>query len=179
MRNLYIALAAAFIATHLAAGTATASESMSATKDCTGFRFNLDPELKLFATSAKPLRASANAQGAPQASTATLYDVQLAPQADVKFVAEPGKITVNDGSYAGVLNYTPVKDGELRVTVNEAVWLDVIEKGAPLRSTAHTGSANCGLLRKSVQFDVKKGVPLIVQLSGSTIASVKVALTQP
>jgi hypothetical protein len=158
----------------IGAGLLSSHALAAGAEGCSGFRFDLGHELKLFDG-----KAQATTAGQTEAKPDTLYAVALAAQSGVRFAAEPGKLTVDDGSYAGLLRYTPAKNGLLRVTIDEAAWVDVVVDGATIQSSSHTGSAGCKLLHKSVQFEVRRGVPVIVQISGSTTPEVRLTLTQP
>jgi hypothetical protein len=155
-----------------------ASEAVTGSKGgCTDFNFNLDHELVLFASRPRAIAAGGAASGTPTLKPDQLYVVSLLPQAEVQFTAEPGKRTANDSSYAGVMNFTPATKGVLRVTLNEAAWIDVVAGGKLIQSRDHTGSASCRLLHQSVQFDVNPGTALQIQVSGSTTSEVRLTLT--
>ncbi|HKE95187.1 MAG TPA: hypothetical protein VKB34_12825 [Povalibacter sp.] len=168
-----VALLSALLLTHASAATTTPDK-----EGCTDFRFNLAHELALFATAPQPVTAGTSAQNVPTLQQDRLYAVHLNPQAEVKFSVAPGKLTVNEGSYAGVVSFVPAADGLLRVTLDEPAWIDVVANGTAIQSTDHTGSPSCRLLHKSVRFKVSKGVPLNVQISGSTGAEVRLTLSQ-
>jgi len=161
-----------------AASQRTAQEHSPHGVGCTGFRYDLGRELKLFAGRPEQLVAGPADAAAP-AATERLYEVRLQPQEGFKFAVAPDKATVADGSYAGVLRVQPRQGGVLRVTINEQAWLDVVVDGVLMTSRDHTGSANCELLHKSVEFPITAGKPLLVQISGSTVPTVKLTLTQP
>lgn len=145
---------------------------------CTGFRYDLERELKLFAGAPERIVAG-SADAATPVATDRLYEVRLQPQARFKFALTPDKATVADGSYAGVLSVQSNQSAVLRVTINEQAWLDVMAGGVLMTSRDHTGSPNCKLLHKSVEFPVTAGKPLLVQISGSTVPTVRLTLTQP
>lgn len=163
----------------LLSGTAVVAQEQAVRTDgCTGFRFNLDRELELFAGAPSKLVARETASTAPEAALARLYSVQLLPQSQIKFVVAPDHPTVADGSYAGVLRVRSAQSGKLRVTLDEAAWIDVVAGDMPIISSDHNGSAACKLLRKSVEFPVTAGKELLLQISGSTVAAIKLAMTQ-
>lgn len=161
------------------AGFNIVSSGMAAgnAQSCSGFRFDVSKELKLFAGKPRDITASS----APAATTTIdvdqLYAVTLADQGNVKFAVAPGKSTVADGSFAGLLKVTATKARTIRVTATEAAWLDVISAGKALESTRHTGSGNCNLLRKVVEFTVAPDKPVTIQVSGSTEKQIKLAVT--
>lgn len=172
---------AGFTPLPLPAGSAsqrTAQEHGPHGVGCTGFRYDLGRELELFAGRPEKLVAGSAAAAAP-AATDRLYEVQLQPQERFKFAVTPDKATVADGSYAGVLSVQPGRGGVLRVTINQQAWLDIVANGTLVTSRDHTGSANCELLHKSVEFPITAGKPLVVQISGSTVPTIRLTLTQP
>ncbi|HEY5761400.1 MAG TPA: hypothetical protein VIU34_36515, partial [Steroidobacter sp.] len=65
----------------------------------------------------------------------------------------------------------------IRVTATEAAWLDVIIGGKLIESARHTGSGNCKVLRKVVEFNIAPGQPVTIQVSGSTEPQIKLAVT--
>lgn len=143
---------------------------------CSGFRFDVSKELKLFEGKPRDITA-ATAPAAATIDVNQLYAVTLADQSKVTFVSAPGKSTVADGSFAGLLKVTSTRAQTIRVTATEAAWLDVISGGKLLESTRHTGSGNCKVLRKVVEFTVAPDQPVTIQVSGSTEKQIKLAVT--
>lgn len=169
-----IATLHAFALAGLATLAVAADPPPAASKDCTGFKFDLQRELALFAGKPEQIKA-----GGAKVSSDRLYAVQLAPQAGVRFAVAPGKTTVDDGSFAGVVGYTPTRSGLLQITLSEAAWIDVVANGAVVESNAHTGSAACSLLHKSVRFSVTRGIPVQIQISGNTEQELRLTVTEP
>lgn len=160
-----------------AAGFTLLPAGSQARNECSGFAFDLSEELKLFAGAPLKLEAASTTQSATVLQNKQLYQVMLSTQKSVRFAAPPDKATIADGSYAGILKLTPARSGTLRVTLNESAWIDVIDAGRVLDSTRHTGSHDCSLVRKSVEFSVRSNSPLLLQISGSTQESVSLAVT--
>jgi molybdate transport system substrate-binding protein len=144
---------------------------------CIGFRFDVDKELELFEGKPRNVRATTAAASATAIDANQLYAVMLNDQRKVTFAATPGKSTVADGSFAGLIKVTSLRAQTIRVASTEAAWLDVISSGKSLESQRHTGSGNCKVLRKVVEFTVTPGQPLIIQVSGSTEKEIKLAVT--
>lgn len=161
----------------VASASTLAAEESTATSQCTGFRFNLDSELKLFAGTPREINAASTATAPTAIDGATLYRVALVDQSAARFAIPPGKPTVADGSYAGLLRITPTGSSTLRVNLGEAAWIDVVAGGRELESARHTGSHDCKLLRKSVEFSVQPGTELLIQISGSTVQEMLLAVT--
>jgi len=53
-----------------------------------------------------------------------------------------------------------------------------VAQGKALESTRHTGSQDCPQVRKSVEFTVKPGVPLLLQISNSATAELAAVVTR-
>lgn len=149
----------------------------TADQACDGFRFDVAKELKLFRGQPRQAAAGSTPNAAASMDANRLYAVRLAEQSKVTFAVPPGKVTVADGSYAGLLKINSPRAQTIRVSTNEAAWLDVISSGRLIESTRHTGHGNCKLLRKSVEFTINPGKPVVVQVSGSTAAEIKLAVT--
>lgn len=155
---------------------ALATDERSSAK-CTGFRFDLTKELSLFSGSAKEVKASGEAQSAPLVQSGELYEIALAPQTRVRFLVPGKKATVAEGSFAGIFKITAPRSRTLRVTLDEAARVDVIQGNITIASTRHTGSHDCAIVRKSVEFEVNGNEPLLIQLSGSTVPVLSLAVT--
>jgi len=156
-----------------------ARTAMATSGGCSGFAFDLSKELALFGGKMTEVAAGSAADKATPLEAGKAYRVALASQASVRFAAEPGKVTVADGSHAGVLKLPSSTSQSLRVTLDEAAWIDVVSGAKMIESTRHAGSHDCRLVRKSVEFAVKPNAPLLLQISGSTKPVVNVAVTAP
>lgn len=143
-----------------------------------GSSFDLAKELKLFQTESMKIRASDALESAATIQAGKLYQASLQPQSAIKFAARVGKVTIDDGSYAGLFRIAPAPAKTLRVTVSTAAWIDVVEGTRALESAKHTGVPDCPSLRKSVEFEVQPNAALVLQISGSTEQSVKVGITR-
>jgi hypothetical protein len=145
--------------------------------DCSGFRFDVSKELKVFSGKPRDVAATAAANSGAAIDVNQVYAVKLTDQSKVSFATTPGKSTVADGSYAGLLRITSPRTQTIRVTATEAAWLDVVSGGKLVESTRHTGSGNCNVLRKVVEFNVAPDQPVTIQVSGSTEQQIKLAVT--
>jgi hypothetical protein len=105
------------------------------------------------------------------------YRVALTDQNAVRFAATPGKPTSVDNAHAGVLRLAPLTSGTVRVTLSQPAWVDLVSGKKVLDPSRHTGSHDCRFIRKSVEFAVRRGVPLALQLSGSPDGAVTLAIT--
>ena len=144
---------------------------------CSGFRFDVSKELKVFESKPREVAATTAANSAAPINVDQLYTVKLTDQSKVSFATAPGKSTVADGSYAGLLKIASPRTQTIRVTATEAAWLDVVSGGKLVESTRHTGSGNCKILRKVVEFNIAPDQPVMIQVSGSTEQQIKLAVT--
>jgi hypothetical protein len=176
-REFLQSAAATAIFTH-AGFTVLRARSSGMTSGCSGFAFDVSREMALLRT--KPLAVAA---GTTNAKAAILdvnkgYRVALAAQAKVTFAVAPEKVPSQANPRAGILRLTPgAGSSTLRVSLDQPAWIDLVGEGRVLESTRHTGSRDCPQLHKSVEFTVKPGVPLLLQLSNSTAASLAVVVT--
>jgi molybdate transport system substrate-binding protein len=159
------------------AGFTILASSSATTKTCSGFAFDLSKELALMSGSKQPITAATGGDRRVAIEPGRAYQVTLADQARVRLPAPPEKVTVAEGSHAGILHLMPIESRTIRVTLDEPAWIDVVSAGKVIESTRHTGRHDCPSLRKSVEFDVVPGAPLVLQLSGSTETTVTVLVT--
>jgi molybdate transport system substrate-binding protein len=159
------------------AGFGIIEGGMQTAQSCNGFRFDVSKELKLFGGTPGAARAAVNAATATLIDLNQVYAVTLSNQREVTFAKKPTKATVADGSHAGLLRIVAPRSKTIRVAAAEAAWLDVIADGKLIESTRHAGSGDCKALRKVVEFSVAPNQPVVIQVSGSTEAQIKLAVT--
>jgi hypothetical protein len=100
----------------------------------------------------------------------------LQPHASVTFVLPPERQPKSPDSFSGVISFANVpKAGLYQITLSAEAWIDVIQNGQALKSTAFSGKRGCADVRKSVRFELKPGA-LTIQLSGAAEKAVKVAV---
>jgi len=66
--------------------------------------------------------------------------------------------------------------GDYLVSLSSEGWIDAVQDGASLTSTAHTGDEHCPGLRKSVRFTLG-AKPLTLQISNAPGDHVEIAIT--
>ena len=131
------------------------------------------------AESVRRLKLASVASGASlKPAAAEAFVLELFPENSAKLAAAPSGKSTADGPdlYAG---FVTVEGGAgpvgVQVTTSEEGWIDVIQDGKTLPSTAHTGSKNCPGVRKSVHFDVTAG-SFAVQVAGVPQGSIKISV---
>ncbi len=164
------------VLTVLMLGSATVAAS--ADDPCAGFKWSVTQERALFAKAPDSAVAGKDATSAPAMTAERLYEFSLAPQDGVKFVLPPGKKSLTDGAYAGLVHLRVPAAGLYRVSLDEAFWIDVVNNHELIASTDFTGAHGCNAPHKIVQFNLPASGELVLQLSGSLKDRVRVTLTR-
>ena len=102
--------------------------------------------------------------------------VTLHPGHDVRFVVAPEK-PGSAGSFGGMLSLDVREAGTYQVALSAGAWLDMVEDGAAVASTAHDHGTECPGLRKRVSFPLKPGRH-VIQLSGSKEDTIQVLVSR-
>ncbi len=170
-RRVFPAVAAAFaIAAFCFAPLPAAAQDKEA---CDQFNWPVKRELALFKNPNLEMVFSGAAIPAIPAKGVAL---ELQPYFTVDYVLAPAKQPKPEDSWGGVLVIQNIpKAGSYQVTASEHAWIDLIQNGKELASTAHTGNPDCAGVRKSVRFDLEPG-PLTVQVSGAEAKQIKLAI---
>ncbi len=139
---------------------------------CDKFKWPLDHERALLA-SASPLASGAQ-MPKPLDAAVTLA---LVPLAEAKLPVPPSRAPKNPQSNAGFVSAPAIaKAGPYRVTLSAPAWIDVIQGGNVLQSTAFSGASGCAGVAKSVKFDLL-AAPFTVELSGTQARAVSFVVT--
>jgi hypothetical protein len=144
---------------------------------CAGFGSQYAHELSLFQTEAAPLVAGHDAGSAPLLEPDRLYELRLAPQAQLSFAAKPGKTMLADGASAGLVRMRVPSAGRYRVAISGAYWIDVVDAGKPIVSVDFLGRQGCDQPHKIVIYDLPAQRELVLQLSGGIGERVRLAVT--
>jgi len=139
---------------------------------CDKFKWPLERERALLAS---PSQMPSGGE-MPQ-SLATAVTVALVPYADAKLPVPPSRTPKSADSYAGYATAAAIaKPGTYRVTLSAPAWIDVVQNGHALQSTAFSGASGCSGIAKSVKFELSAS-PFSVELSGSTAHVITFAVT--
>ncbi len=155
----------------------SALPAVAADDPCGAFKWNVTEERAVFSQKPHSVTAGPDASSAPALKTKTLYEVSLAPQESVKFSAPPGKKGLPDGAFAGMLHFRVPTAGPYRVSLDQGLWVDVVNHEKLIESTDFTGAHDCSAPRKIVQYNLPAGEDLVLQLSGAAKDHVRVAVT--
>jgi hypothetical protein len=139
---------------------------------CDKFKWPLDRERALLAN-AKPLASAGNAAAANDAAV----KLALVPFGAAKLPAPPSRAPKAKNSMAGFVTLpAPAKAGTYRVTLSASAWIDVVQAGKEVKSTAFSGATGCEGVRKSVKFELA-AKPFVIELSGTAAPEVALVVT--
>jgi hypothetical protein len=99
----------------------------------------------------------------------------LKPSAGVSFEVTPAKAPAAE-TFSGVVRFDVAKAGTYRVALGGAAWIDVVQSGKVLTSTAHAHGPACSPIKKMVDFMLPAG-RYALQLSGAKTAELPVSIT--
>ena len=162
-------LAAALIAASSFAATASALDIAA----CDQFAWPIKREQALFASKdLQHVASGTTLDSLPDRGVA----LELQPHDTVPYALAPGRLPKIANSSGGVVVISNVsKAGSYQVTASAEAWIDVIQDGKSLASTAHSGRRDCPDVRKSVRFDLQTGA-VTIQVSGVESKLIKLAV---
>jgi hypothetical protein len=152
------------------AGPALAQEGVG----CDKFKWPIDRERAMLGS---PSLATVSSGGSVTAAIPVAVTVALLPLAEAKLPMPPERAPASAPSFAGFVGIpAPPSAGAYKITVSTGAWVDVVQAGSLVKSSAFSGAAGCEGVRKSVKFNLA-AVPFVVQLSGVQANSIKLAIT--
>jgi hypothetical protein len=63
-----------------------------------------------------------------------------------------------------------------RITLSQGAWIDVVQEGREVKSSAFSGATGYDGVRKSVKFELA-AAPFIIEISGTTAHTIGVVVT--
>ena len=139
---------------------------------CDKFKWPIARERALLAVPSQ--MSSGGAMPQPLAAAVTLA---LVPSAEAKLPVPPSRAPKSADSYAGFVTAAAIaKSGTYRVTLSAPAWIDVVQNGRALKSTAFSGASGCAGITKSVKFELSVA-PFAVELSGTTAHALTFVVT--
>lgn len=145
---------------------------------CTDFKWDVSKERALFAIgAATAVRAGTDARTAPTLVPDRLYSVQLAPQASVKFLLEPGRTSHADTDHGGIAALKLPAGGAYRIAMDIPLWIDVATNAALVPAKDFQGQRDCAAPHKIVEFELSNSQTLTLQVSSSAADSVRLTIT--
>jgi len=141
---------------------------------CDAFAWPVSNERAWFAD--KKLRHSASGVRLTRIDRAV--ELQLIPTRSIQFFLPPEQVPPPD-SYSGEVTFFGVPHpGIYQVTVSRDAWIDVFENGTRLSFVGAAEAKDCGGVRKSTRFELAPGDLVLVQISGASQPSIKVAFEE-
>ncbi len=158
--------------------TTGAAAGAADTDPCTRFTWDVSRELAAMKQTPRAVAAAVK-PGAdiPQIEPEKLYEVKLADQPKVTFLARPARGAGTDGTYAGLVRFRVEKAGKYRVSITSGHWIDIVDGTQLVSSRDFQGQHGCKRPHKIVEYELPAGRDLTLQLSGSVEAQVVVAIT--
>jgi hypothetical protein len=139
---------------------------------CDKFLWNIAQEQALLTSPAETSRTDPRDR---QMAKAIALDLKPISDADLPLPPERAPRVTN--SFASAVSFGPATSrGIFRVSLSAAAWIDVIQKGAYVKSGRFTGAVGCPGIRKSVEFDIGPE-PFTVQISGANSPKITFVLT--
>lgn len=135
-------------------------------KACTPGMYTLPADLSGWATPAV-MTAARTPQDLSQSQieAGKAVRLQLAPTPDLQFVLRPNE-PGGSVSSAGMVGFAVAKKRTYRVMLGGRAWIDVVQNGHAVDSTAHHHGPECSGIGKMVDFTLDEGTA-VLQLSGS------------
>jgi hypothetical protein len=141
---------------------------------CDKFKWPLDKERAMLSAADVATASS----GASVAQLPVALAVSLVPFADAKLPVAPERAPKSPTSFAGfVMLPAPPPGGVYKVSLSSEAWIDAVQDGHIVKSTAFSGATGCEGIRKSVKFDLA-AEPFALQFSGVPAASISIAVTR-
>ena len=159
----------------LLSGGVTAA--VAADDPCTGFKWDITPEHALFTQAPQAATAGHDLASAPTLKAQQLYELSLTSQDSVKFVLPPGKKSLADGTFAGLVHLKVPAAGSYRISLDAGFWIDVVSHQKLIDATDFGGMHGCDAPRKVVIFNLPAGDDLVLQISQAAKDRVRVTLT--
>ena len=103
-------------------------------------------------------------------------DAALHPTPGVHYVLRPEK-PGGSVSYGGLYALTVTQAGSYRVALGSAAWIDMVQDGKAVVSTAHGHGPECSGIRKIVDFTLAPG-RYVLQISANASDSVPLLVTR-
>lgn len=150
---------------------AAATPAFAADAVCSKLAWPLDKERALLNGTVNAFASGATRKAMPERAISILLnpgDKAALPVASAK-PADPKK-------FGGFVILPVTTAGDYLISLSAEGWIDAVQDGAALTSTAHTGDENCPGLRKSVRFTLA-AKPLTLEISNAPSAHIEIAIT--
>ena len=153
---------------------ASASAAAQEPSGCDKFKWPLDKERATLNGTDLPKVNSGERITWPIPFAAT---ISLSKLADAKLPFPPERAPKSPASFAGFVQVSaPPKAATYKITLSAESWLDVVQDGHTVKSSAFSGAAGCEGVRKSVKFELAPQ-PFTLQLSGAPADSIRIVVS--
>jgi hypothetical protein len=172
MKNTHFLSAMACATALVISSQALAAE----TGGCGSFTWPITTELKWMKGDSQDVASGAKLPSPPEKA----MKLALEPMNAVTFpVAPTGRHKPEGEAYGGIVHFDSPSSapGSYQVSLDVAGWVDVIQDGKALKSSAHSGKSDCDGVRKSVRFTLDPG-PFTVEFSNLKKDSLKFTIRQ-
>jgi hypothetical protein len=140
---------------------------------CDKFRWPIDKELTVMIGDTIAIPSGTNL---PKALPVSVI-VSLKRFADAKLPTPPERAPESPDSFAGYVQASaPPKPATYKISLSAEGWIDVVQDGQPVKSSAFSGALGCEGIRKSVKFDLA-AKPFTIELSGVKNDAIRIAIT--
>jgi hypothetical protein len=159
---------AVILATVLTLG---ATSAFAADPVCSKLAWPLDNERALLNGTVDAFASGATRKAMPTRAISLMLKPGAAaalPLASAK-PADPAK-------FSGYVVLPVTIAGDYLVSLSAEGWIDMVQDGTMVQSTAHTGDANCPGLRKSVRFTLA-AKPATLEISNAPADHIEIAIT--
>ena len=157
------------------AGTAA---GQAAPGGCSAYTASLQKEFAAIASSPIPVSAAGTAATAPALARGRAADVRLVRQRDTTFAHPPERQRGGPDSYAGIVSLGVLPAGRWRISMNQALWVDLVAGGKLLASPDFEMQGQCPQIVKSVVFEQAVAGVTLLQISGGDVPAVRVVVTE-
>ena len=139
---------------------------------CDKFKWPIDAERAALTVSERPIVKSGGEL--PTSGKAVL--VALVPSPEAK-LPTPSERNFPPDAFGGFVTVAAPKEAGLyTVSLSEALWVDVVQDGKPLKPVAFSGATDCAGIRKTMRFELA-AQPVTIQLSGGKADRVNLLLS--
>jgi hypothetical protein len=143
------------------------------TSGCDQFAWPVSNAREQFASTGKQAVALG---GSLDALPGRALALALAPRETVQFPVAPGKSPKDPGSFGGFVTIKQIAAAGLyQFSLSDEGWIDVVQGGAALQPTAHSGRKDCAGLRKTLRYELAAG-PVIIELSAVASDKIQIAV---
>jgi len=153
------------------------AQASAPAKTCTDAAPAFPPELAAWSSKAK-LTAAVDPTGLAAARIAPgkAIDARLSSGTRVHFGDGPSRAK-DVGDNAGIFAFNVDEPGTYRVAMSSGGWVDVLEDGKAVESSAHGHGLECSGIVKMVDFPLKAGEH-VLQVEGSKEAAVGILIAR-